>query len=178
MTDPRPPFDQPAEEDLAGTSFQHLESPVRLHIARTNVDAQMLAILLRSSGIPAVAVDDISTAGYFELGTISNIHRPEVFVSKKDLPAARTFLAAHLAKQKQEDVSPYCHHCGAELTGESPGSTCTECGSDLSMNDELNHDDSENEGKGISGFLLFIIVLIILLPGLALLIAGLLRFFK
>jgi predicted RNA-binding Zn-ribbon protein involved in translation (DUF1610 family) len=177
MTDSRHSFEEEPNADSDRVEFQQLESPVRAHIARTNADAQLLAILLRNSGIPAVAVDDISMAGYFALGTISNIHRPEVFVSRKDLPAARTLLAAHFANQNKGEVPPYCHHCGSELPAESIGQSCPECGNDLSMNDEINRDDQQDEGKGISGFLLFLIVLIILLPAFALLMAGFLRVF-
>jgi len=102
-----------------------LTSPVCALIARTNVDAQLKAILLNEAGIRAVAVDDISLVGYFALGAIDNLHRPQVFVDQSQLDAAHKLLADHTCVPSRGESEVFCFHCGADLSASS--SVCPEC---------------------------------------------------
>jgi len=104
-----------------------LASPVCVHIGRTNVDAHLKAILLNEAGISAHAVDDISNAGYFALGAIGLIHRPQVYVDRSQLERAREFLARYEDSRPRETLAAFCFHCGLPLLEDPSPRFCPHC---------------------------------------------------
>lgn len=123
------------------STLEQISSPVCVELAQTNVDAQLKAILLNEAGIRAVAVDDISLGGYFALGAIRNIHRPQVFVDKSQLAAAREVLARQGELSVEEAPGAFCYHCGVELPSDQETFSCPECHGLL-----RDSDDAEVQG--------------------------------
>jgi len=116
-----------------------LESPVPVHKAANNAEAQLIAVLLTESGIPAYAVDDVSTVGYFALGTLPALLRPMVYVDKSRLTEARELLAAHREGNIKSVSAGFCHYCGAPWPEGAPAPQyCPDCGGTLSVESEAS----------------------------------------
>lgn len=111
-------------------TLHHLDKPVKVYTAANNAQAHMLAALLSEQDIDAVAVEDVSLVGYYALGTMSQLHRPHVFVDETQAEAARAFLRDFEAKEHIPDAGSFCFHCGAELP-ETSVSYCPECHGNL-----------------------------------------------
>ncbi len=145
-----------------------LESPVPVHMATTNAEAQLIAVLLTESGIPAYAVDDVSTVGYFSLGTLPGLLRPLVYVDKSRLTEAREVFAAHRGADAEHFHPDFCHHCGASWTDESvPPTNCPECGAEIRRaNDDASDADIRYESKSRRVFLVMrrFLAALLLLP--------------
>lgn len=111
------------------------DKPVSVYVAETNLDAQLIANLLRDAGVDAHAIEDHSTAGLFSLGTLSEIHRPEIFVPPGDVARAEDVIAKYEAS-KQGKAEPaadvFCYHCGAECS--AADSRCPSCAQPLNWN--------------------------------------------
>jgi len=100
-----------------------LKHPVAVYTAATNVDAHLVAGHLTAAGIDAVAVDDMSPGGMYSLGTLPELHRPQVFVDSSRQTEAGEFLnesEIHTSPSEEQ----YCYHCGAGCDRNS-----IECGS-------------------------------------------------
>ena len=67
-----------------------LKNPVAIYTTATNTDAQLIAGHLTATGVDAFAVDDMSPGGMYSLGTLSELHRPQVFVSNERIISVRT----------------------------------------------------------------------------------------
>jgi hypothetical protein len=114
-----------------------IHNPVAVFVAETNVEAHVVANLLSDSGIGAYAVEDVSPAGMFTLGTLDEIHRPKVFVSSEQREAAREVIARYQTNaQSSVHASPSscCYFCGAAC--EPDAAKCPSCGQFLDDGDE------------------------------------------
>ena len=67
-----------------------LRDPVAVYNAATNVEAQLIKVLLTEVGIEAFASEDSSLVGYWMFGILPEIHKPQVWVSAKDRERARS----------------------------------------------------------------------------------------
>ncbi|HEV3025768.1 MAG TPA: hypothetical protein VGX76_25015, partial [Pirellulales bacterium] len=61
-----------------------LQDPVAVYYAATNAEAQVVRSLLVDAGIEAFAVDDVSVGGTWTLGLIPEIHKPQVWVDRRN----------------------------------------------------------------------------------------------
>jgi len=127
-------------------TLHHLDNPVKVYTAANNAEAHMLAALLSEQDIDAVAVEDVSLVGYYALGTMSQLHRPHVFVDESQVDAARAFLNDFEAKDHLTEPDSYCFHCGAELP-ETQVSFCPECHANLSESSDSHHEATSTAGS-------------------------------
>jgi hypothetical protein len=65
-----------------------LRDPIVAYDAATNVEAQLMKMLLTEAGIDAYASEDHSTAGVWMFGVMPELHKPQVWVSSRDLDRA------------------------------------------------------------------------------------------
>ena len=133
-----------------------LKDPVAVYNAATNVEAQVLRLALEAEGIEAHVTEDLSTVGYWMLGLLPEIHKPQVWVDRKDIPRAKIVLdeyekheslrraaqAAQLATQPPLQV--ICEECGqtTDFPGVQRGTVqvCPHCGEyiDVETPENLN----------------------------------------
>jgi hypothetical protein len=83
-----------------------LKNPVAIYTTATNTDAQLIAGHLTATGVDAFAVDDMSPGGMYSLGTLSELHRPQVFVNSSRVEAASTFLTEYEAHSASYTINP------------------------------------------------------------------------
>ena len=69
-----------------------LREPIVVYNAATNVEAQLIKMLLTEAGLDAFASDDLSTGGLWMFGTLPEIHKPQVWVSSQDQQRAQVIL--------------------------------------------------------------------------------------
>lgn len=98
-----------------------LKHPVVVYTGITNMDAQMAERFLASKGVAAFAVEDHSLGGIWLGGTISNIHKPQVWVDKPDLPSATELIEEFKAQKKAADADRKRHE------PQTLEATCEEC---------------------------------------------------
>jgi len=102
--------------------------PVVVYTANGNLEAHSVVTWLESNGVASYAVEDNSGASLFAFGTISQFHKPQVFVDNTDMDRARTlmreFEATRNKHRKRVDaaapINAECEECGA--TSEFPAS--------------------------------------------------------
>jgi hypothetical protein len=85
-----------------------LRDPVIAYDAATNVEAQLVKLLLTEAGIDAFASEDHSTAGLWMFGVMPEIHKPQVWVSSADHDRAQLLLQEYeqrVAERQQSGVS-------------------------------------------------------------------------
>jgi hypothetical protein len=125
-----------------------MTDPVSVYIAPSNVEAQLICLLLVNAGIAAFVTEDMSPGGKFSLGTLGAIHRPEIWVERSVFTQAQSFIAdfEHRQSSSSERTSTefYCYHCGEIVEREV--SICGSCGQKVEyLNDEQNRDDGAFE---------------------------------
>ena len=126
----------------------NFEDPTIVFTAATNVEAQLVAELLRANGIEAMAVEDQSGVSLWAFGTISQFHKPNVYVDKRNGAAAaelvREFEATKRERQTPADEDPdkiavTCEDCGKTslFPGKLNGTTqeCPRCRAFLYVGD-------------------------------------------
>lgn len=103
-----------------------LDDPIPAYNAATNLEAQLVSTILNEAGIEAFAVEDLSTAGLWEFGTLPGIHKPQVWISRRDADRAQPILAsydrenadrsraARLRSESDQPISARCEECGRE----------------------------------------------------------------
>jgi hypothetical protein len=140
-----------------------LRDPVAAHTASSNVEAQLVCELLVQAGVAATVVEDVSTAGLWVGGTVSEIHRPQVWIERADSEADRKLLSDYEERQRQrrdrqqssdfgEKVTAVCEECGraAEFAAAQRGSIqdCPHCGAymDVGEIDMEGWDDATDDG--------------------------------
>src|SRR5690554_2420118 len=98
-----------------------LKQPVVDYTANGNLEAHSAVTWLESNGVQAYAVEDNSGVSLFAFGTLSQFHKPKVFVDKVDLERAGELLR-HFEQQRQERrqsladapaIESECEECGA-----------------------------------------------------------------
>ncbi|TWT75794.1 hypothetical protein CA13_73670 [Planctomycetes bacterium CA13] len=116
-----------------------LETPTLAYTANGNLEAHSVVTWLQSHGVRAYAVEDNSGVSLFAFGTISQFHKPQVFVDKTDLKSAvdllREFETQRDRRRKDLDNLPpiesECEECGvsSEFPASQDGTTqnCPKC---------------------------------------------------
>lgn len=116
-----------------------LTNPVVAYTANGNLEAHSVVTWLRANGVRSHAVEDNSGVSLFAFGTISQFHKPQVFVNKKDLERAgellRQFEEQRDQRRAEQDNSPpiesECEECGetSEFPASQDGTTqnCPKC---------------------------------------------------
>src|SRR5437764_12339890 len=95
-----------------------LVDPVKVYVASSNVEAEMVCRLLQAAGIEAFAGEDTSPAGVWVGGTIPGIFDAGVFVSRADAERAVAVIRDHerleaeRASAQGADVEVVCEECG------------------------------------------------------------------
>ncbi len=116
-----------------------LDSPALAYTASSNLEAHSVVTWLRSNGVRAYAVEDHSGAGLFAFGMVNPIHKPQVFVDKRDLGSTGDLLREYETQRDQRrqeldnkpPISAECEDCG--VSSEFPASqdgttqTCPKC---------------------------------------------------
>jgi len=98
-----------------------LQDPMAVYTAASNIEAHMIVTMLDSEGIPAYAVEDQSGASLWMLGTISQFHRPKVWVGRADADAATQAIEQFEKRQRElraagtgaTEIEVRCEECGA-----------------------------------------------------------------
>jgi len=146
-----------------------LRDPVIAYDAATNVEAQLVKMLLTEAGIDAFASEDHSTAGLWMFGVMPEIHKPQVWVSSEDHDRAQLLLQEYEQQAAERRlpgasseasagpaIEVVCEECGKQssLPSSQKGSVqdCPHCGAyvDVGDGDEaqpfwLEGDDKEPE---------------------------------
>lgn len=131
------------------------DNPTIVFTAETNVESHLVVEMLRASGIEALAVEDQSGVSLWAFGTISQFHKPNVWVDTTDIDAA-VVLVREFEKQKRTrnntegigaPIVVTCEDCGKDTTfpGELNGTTqeCAQCSAYLDVGEfEWNEDVS------------------------------------
>ena len=98
-----------------------MADPVLAYTANDNLELHSVVTWLHSGGVRAYAVEDNCGASLYVFGTISQFHKPQVFVDKADLEEAgellRQFEAKRNARRRDLDgaqsITSQCEECGA-----------------------------------------------------------------
>lgn len=85
--------------DEGSSLASRMDYPTMAYTASGNLEAHSIVTWLQSNGVGAYAVEDNSGASLFAFGTISQFHKPQVFVDKSDLDRAGDLLRAVEAKR-------------------------------------------------------------------------------
>ena len=116
-----------------------LNNPITAYVAEGNLEAHALVDWLMSNGVDAYAVEDNSGVSLWAFGTISQFHKPKVWIDKSDTDKAKDLLIQFedrkRARRSQMDGSPpitaTCAECGqaSEFPVSQNGSTqnCPKC---------------------------------------------------
>lgn len=113
--------------------------PIIVYSAATNVEAHLIVEMLHASGIPAYAVEDQSGVSLWAFGTISQFHKPNIWVDQATADSALQLIHAFEDKKQQREanaagpgeIEAVCEECGKTTTfpGAMDGSTqeCSHC---------------------------------------------------
>ncbi|WP_442511484.1 hypothetical protein SH528x_003165 [Novipirellula sp. SH528] len=135
---PTPP-DDPGNPTPIEDDRDSLEAPTLAYTANGNIEAHSVVTWLQSNGVRAYAVEDNSGVSLFAFGTISQSHKPQVFVDKSDLESAgellRQFEEQRDRRRTELDDKPpiqsECEDCGetSEFPASQDGTTqnCPKC---------------------------------------------------
>ena len=107
-----------------------LKDPIVIYTAAGNLEAQMIADMLNAKGIAAFAEEDQSGVSLWAFGTISQFHKPRVYVEQAASEAAARIIA-DFEEQKRRRQNP----------GDGEGEidvVCEECGEQTSFPASLN----------------------------------------
>jgi hypothetical protein len=137
----------------------NLEKPVVAYTADSNYDAHLIVEFLRNKGVTAFAVEDQSLAGVWGLGTLPQIHKPQVWVEEADLDRATVELTS-FEHERQEirhpsntvlgNVNVTCEDCGKETTFpaslEGTVQVCSHCHAYVDVGDMPDLEEGIVEG--------------------------------
>lgn len=122
-----------------GADEEAIAEPVLAYTAAGNLEAHSVVTWLESNGVKAYAVEDNSGLSLFALGTISQVHKPQVFVSKNDLAEAGGLLKRFESQRADRNagngdeslIVSTCEECGvsSEFPRSQDGTTqnCPKC---------------------------------------------------
>ena len=99
-----------------------LTDPVAVYNAENNEEAQFLRGLLIDAGVEAFAAEDVSVVGLSIFGPMPEIHKPQVWVDRKDLERAKSVLEGY------EDRLMERRSATKEASGSAIEVVCEECG--------------------------------------------------
>lgn len=123
-----------------------LMDPVVAYVAADNLEAHLIATRLNDAGIPAAVMEDVSNAGVMALGILSNIHNPQVFVSRCNRMQAADILESLKSPASNGEANQFCYHCGAEATASSE--SCSACGASIER--ELDSQTEQPESSNLN----------------------------
>jgi hypothetical protein len=101
-----------------------LSHPVAVYNASNNVEVHLICTLLEENGIEAHATLDESLVGYWAFGILPEIHKPQVWVDRSNVEAAKPLLEKFELDRKQrrlneedlaargEVITVVCEDCG------------------------------------------------------------------
>jgi hypothetical protein len=97
-----------------------LKEPIVAYIAATNLESHMIVDMLNASGIAALADEDQSGVSLWAFGTISQFHKPRVWIEKSaSEEAARLILDFEERKRQRQypeddggEIEVQCEGCG------------------------------------------------------------------
>ena len=116
-----------------------LKDPIAAYTADGNLEAHSVVEWLTSNGVNAYVVEDHSGVSLFAFGTISQFHKPQVFIERSDSETAALLLQQFEERKRarmsdSEDAAPIvaeCEECGesSEFPASQDGSTqnCPKC---------------------------------------------------
>ncbi|ELP33692.1 putative signal transducing protein [Rhodopirellula baltica] len=139
-----------------------LATPTLAYTASGNLEAHAIVTWLRSNGVRAYAVEDNSGVSLFAFGTISQFHKPQVFVEESDLQRAgdllRQFESQRDRRRADLDNAPAikseCEECGvtSEFPASQDGTTqnCPKCNAFMDVGtfdwpDDFDFGDADEE---------------------------------
>lgn len=142
------------------------KQPVVAYTANGNLEAHSVVTWLQSNGVQAYAVEDNSGVSLFAFGTLSQFHKPQVFVDKIDLHRAGELLRRfeqqrNERRRKSADapaIESKCEECGAlsEFPATQNGTTqnCPQCHAFMDVGvfdwpDDVDFGVSEVDSQGI-----------------------------
>lgn len=133
-----------------------LRDPFAAYNAGSNVEAHIVCGLLQDAGIPAVVIEDVSQVGVWLGGTVSELHKPQVWIERADIERARPVLTAYdrrtaerLAADRGDPaggppVEVVCEECGkrSEFPAAQKGTTqsCPHCRKYVDVGDDVGLD--------------------------------------
>jgi len=139
-----------------------LTNPIAAYNASSNLEAHLVCTLLNESGIEAMVVEDVSTAGLWVGGTVSEIHKPQVFIERAEIDRARLVLteydrqnANRIAAQRNtapvDFIQMNCEHCQQllQFAGSLAGTTqiCPHCRKYVDVLDPNSPGDWETDAE-------------------------------
>ena len=98
----------------------NLKEPIAVYTAPTNLEAHVITNMLNDNGVPAFAVEDQSGASLWMFGTISQFHRPKIWVDKSSASEARQLIRLFEERQRERknrgtgtlEIPVQCNECG------------------------------------------------------------------
>lgn len=100
-----------------------LRDPFAAYNAASNVEAHVVCGLLVDAGVEAMVIEDVSQVGVWLGGLVSEIHKPQVWIERADIPRAKPVLDEYerrAAERRGADRTA--------ATGEPVEVVCEECG--------------------------------------------------
>jgi Putative prokaryotic signal transducing protein len=96
------------------------KKPVIVYTAATNLDAHLIVDLLDANGVPARAVEDQSGVSLWMFGTISQFHKPNIWVDESTAVRAAALIQGFEEKRRERnaphqgsgEVDAVCEDCG------------------------------------------------------------------
>lgn len=107
-----------------------LKEPLKVYVAQTNVEAHLIVEMLRNRGLAAFVEEDQSGVGLWFGGTISQFHRPNIWVERAAANEAAE-LIARFETEKRARAEPEPSRSHIEVP-------CEECGTISLFADTLN----------------------------------------
>jgi len=119
--------------------------PFAAYNAASNIEAHRVCSILMGAGIDAFVVEDVSQVGLWVGGTISEIHKPQVWIERADIERATPLLTEYDRSRAERanavaaggTVAAACDECGesSEFPVEQSGSvqTCPRCGANMDV---------------------------------------------
>lgn len=129
------------------------QKPVIVYTAETNVEAHMIVNMLHANGVQAYAVEDQSGVSIWGFGTISQYHKPNIWVDEmtrqKAAALIREFEQIKRARRDPArgpaEIQVQCERCGEAtfFPRSLDGTTqeCAHCGAYLDVGDLPWDDD-------------------------------------
>lgn len=108
----------------------NFDQPTIVFTAATKVESHLVVELLKANGIEALAVEDQSGVSLWAFGTISQFHKPNVWIDSTDVEAA-TKLVREFERKKRERAEP-------ENSLETIVASCEDCGDYTMFDGTLN----------------------------------------
>lgn len=129
------------------------KKPVIVYTAASNVEAHLIVDMLHANGLPAQAVEDQSGVSLWAFGTISQFHKPNVWVDESTAQEAAELIHAFEENRRQRNepgngaggIQVQCEDCGKTTTFSNSlnGTTqeCSHCRAYLDVGDPPWDDD-------------------------------------